>query len=702
MAVKKARRCTRAPLRRKFIHHKLKETDEQKVVRNDYKDKKAAVIAQEIKFARLLASKDKVIRDRVLKNLRKWLTVRSQSTFAFTESDFIRLWKGLFYCMWMSDKPLIQEELAESLSKIVHCFKTKDVVLLYTACALKTLGIEWFGIDQYRLDKFCMLVRRIIRQTFEKCKEQSWDIKWIKGFAEILEKLFKDPKICLGFNMHITDLFLEELSKVSDGNLPEDVITELVKPFVEFLIPMDDERRIKFIMRNIFRHLIFQSDVGLDYMEKFQAWRNAGFPAGSIDAMEKVELSSDEEASDHETGKSKEERSTSREGETKQVQGIEKPLDPRAGRVNVELPQIPFNAKDIAALLDQYKFHPSSTTKSRRQLRRLIKEFTELSQDKMPLGVKEIILPDKSKKGMDSKSAAIRLLKFEQQLYSNKPHKKRKRKKNGQFMEEGDNEFSDEELGDFNDDESNVAQVNESKTEKQRKTKHKLDDVDKLMNTHSEMSDDEVEDELVLRKKKLKTKKKVQGDAGEAVKMGAVSNCKKESKNSSVVNKGVDKELKSKGSKSKSTKVLNVFAQIRKKKCKKSKVTGKWNVSDNAPSLDNKTAECNAKPAKDTKPIEPNGNDKQAVWLMPIFTKLENRTQQTQKGKVTTIHNTNSKKRVKIALQHNTAQHTSEYMLQIRKSPAIPFDANKKPPAGVLKASPIPSPINPFYRRAVV
>lgn len=27
---------------------------------------------------------------------------------AFTEDDFMRIWKGLFYSMWMSDKPLIQ------------------------------------------------------------------------------------------------------------------------------------------------------------------------------------------------------------------------------------------------------------------------------------------------------------------------------------------------------------------------------------------------------------------------------------------------------------------------------------------------------------------------------------------------------------------------------------------------------------------
>lgn len=76
---------------------------------------------------------------------------------AFTKTDFMSLWKGLFYCMWMSDKMLVQEELAESLSKLVHCFDSKDTILLYTSCALKTLAIEWFGIDQYRLDKFLMV-----------------------------------------------------------------------------------------------------------------------------------------------------------------------------------------------------------------------------------------------------------------------------------------------------------------------------------------------------------------------------------------------------------------------------------------------------------------------------------------------------------------------------------------------------------------
>lgn len=62
--------------------------------------------------------------------------------------------------------------------------------------------------------------------------------------------------------------------QISNGNVPEDVVTELIKPFISYFISMDDERQIRHIMRHIFRYLIFQSDIGIDYMEKFKAWRN--------------------------------------------------------------------------------------------------------------------------------------------------------------------------------------------------------------------------------------------------------------------------------------------------------------------------------------------------------------------------------------------------------------------------------------------
>lgn len=74
MAVRKAR-CIREPMQKSIQH--VKHISSKQV---NEKDKKAIVIAQEIKFARLLSCNDKVTRDRVLKNLKRWLIVRSQGT----------------------------------------------------------------------------------------------------------------------------------------------------------------------------------------------------------------------------------------------------------------------------------------------------------------------------------------------------------------------------------------------------------------------------------------------------------------------------------------------------------------------------------------------------------------------------------------------------------------------------------------------
>ena len=66
-----------------------------------------AVDSHEAIFARKLASNEPKIRERALKALKKWLRARSESGL-LTEEELLLLWKGLYFCYWMSDKPLIQ------------------------------------------------------------------------------------------------------------------------------------------------------------------------------------------------------------------------------------------------------------------------------------------------------------------------------------------------------------------------------------------------------------------------------------------------------------------------------------------------------------------------------------------------------------------------------------------------------------------
>lgn len=67
------------------------------------------------------------------------------------------------------------------------------------------------------------------------------------------------------------------LLQISEGKIPKNMVTELIRPFVIYLASAIDQRQIKHIVKNIFRYLIFQSDVGMDYTEKFQAWKNVKF-----------------------------------------------------------------------------------------------------------------------------------------------------------------------------------------------------------------------------------------------------------------------------------------------------------------------------------------------------------------------------------------------------------------------------------------
>lgn len=96
----------------------------------------------------------------------------------------------------------------------------------------------------------------------------------------------------------------------------------------------------------------------------------AGFPCGSIKDVQKIELSDEEDdESDHL-------EESSSQNDSNQI------MDPRAGRVDVELPQIPFDAKEIVALLTMYKFHKQSTTRGRKNLVKLVAEYVRWLKQK--------------------------------------------------------------------------------------------------------------------------------------------------------------------------------------------------------------------------------------------------------------------------------------------------------------------------------
>lgn len=119
------------------------------------------------------------------------------------------------------------------------------------------------------------MVRRVLRQTFEVLKENEWRIDLIITFREILSStaLKVDKSSALGLVYHLDDIFLEELAKVSRGKISSDVVLELLQPFIQQLARSDDTRQSNHVVQHVFRHLMEQTDMGIEYKEKFHSWR---------------------------------------------------------------------------------------------------------------------------------------------------------------------------------------------------------------------------------------------------------------------------------------------------------------------------------------------------------------------------------------------------------------------------------------------
>lgn len=65
--------------------------------------------------------------------------------------------------------------------------------------------------------------------------------------------------------------------QVTGGHIHPDSIIEILKPFVSKLATTDDGRQVGNLRKHIFTYLIRQSDLGLEYQAKYDAWKQVNY-----------------------------------------------------------------------------------------------------------------------------------------------------------------------------------------------------------------------------------------------------------------------------------------------------------------------------------------------------------------------------------------------------------------------------------------
>lgn len=172
------------------------------------------VMSQTSGFVKKLAANDRKIRDAAFESLRKYLSSRSSSKLTLLEME--KLWKGLYYSMWLCDRPRPQERLAESLAQLYSEVIPVAAFSDFTEAFWVIMIREWPNVDQWRVDKFYLLIRRILRHNFKRLKTEKWSSKAVDSFLSVYEKfpLSGDKSVSVALPYHICDIYLDELELV--------------------------------------------------------------------------------------------------------------------------------------------------------------------------------------------------------------------------------------------------------------------------------------------------------------------------------------------------------------------------------------------------------------------------------------------------------------------------------------------------------
>ncbi|KAG8763949.1 hypothetical protein FRC11_008276 [Ceratobasidium sp. 423] len=188
-------------------------------------------------LGKYLASTEKKTRDKAIKSLATFLSDDSQKSMS--PSERAKLWKGLFYCFWMSDKPLVQQDLSSELANLVLVIPPLESAIGFVHGFWEAMVREWAGIDRYRINKYYMLIRRFVNATFRLLLKHDWNIKACDTLNEILQGSGgplcpDDRKVAASLSYHLADIYLEELDKALDtnDNDRETPLVTLLKPFI--------------------------------------------------------------------------------------------------------------------------------------------------------------------------------------------------------------------------------------------------------------------------------------------------------------------------------------------------------------------------------------------------------------------------------------------------------------------------------------
>ncbi|KAG5943242.1 hypothetical protein E4U59_000545 [Claviceps monticola] len=183
--------------------------------------------AAQMPFIKNLASSDRKLRTQSLTTLQSFLSTKPNLSLP----EALKLWTGLYYALWMTDRPRPQQALATELASLSFSLSPSSQAPFLIAF-WQILSKQWTHIDALRMDKFLLLVRRVFAAHVRCARENRWTGSQVDKLLEILEHGCFDAQergdVALGLRLHVLDLWVDEMEREHAlGDKPGDLGSEM-------------------------------------------------------------------------------------------------------------------------------------------------------------------------------------------------------------------------------------------------------------------------------------------------------------------------------------------------------------------------------------------------------------------------------------------------------------------------------------------
>ena len=241
-----------------------------------------------ISFAKRLAHNNKDTRKAALKKVKRWLVTKSKQG-ALDHDEIIKIWKGLHYSMWYSDKPLTQESLALDISQIVSLLPDMGDAINFFGGFCETIAREWAGIDRQRLDKFYMFIKTALKCVLEFCAANDWKEEIVKSVVETLDIRIINSQCPDSISVFISEHLYTLYTEVCTDSTSPFFITELLSCYVTVLSKTPKKDLSQVLMSNLFTPITSNSvNVKIDHSRLIDHITNVAVQPGILTRNRKL------------------------------------------------------------------------------------------------------------------------------------------------------------------------------------------------------------------------------------------------------------------------------------------------------------------------------------------------------------------------------------------------------------------------------